>query len=102
TRMAPIDVNGGCAALDPGTTGVTAAFLGKSSAGLPIQVVWNGAANIASFAWTQPNAATPNAVVSDSIRVLITNTANALVGGARVLFTVTAGGGSGSPAVATS
>ena len=96
------DANGVFTALDTGSTIVTATSLGTSSAQLPIQVVWNGAANIATFAWTQPNAATPNAVVSDSMRVLITNPANALVAGARVLFTVTAGGGSVSPAVATS
>jgi hypothetical protein len=96
------DANGVFTALDTGTTIVTATSLGTSSGELPIQVVWTGAANIAVFAWTQPNAATPNSIVSDSIRVLITNPANALVSGARVLFTVTAGGGTVSPAVATS
>ncbi len=98
---ASFDANGVLTALDTGATLVSASSLGTSSAQIPIQVVWNGPASIATFAWTQPNAATPNAVVSDSMRVLVTNPANALVPGARVLFTVTGGGGSVSPAVAT-
>jgi len=99
-RVAAFDANGVLTALDTGSTLVTASSLGYTSPPVTIVVVWNGPANLATFAWTQPNAATPNAVVSDSIRVLVTNPANALVGGARVLFTVT-GGGSVSPAVAT-
>ncbi len=98
---AAFDANGVLTALNPGSTIVTASSLGVSSVELQITVVWTGPAKIATFAWTQPNAATPNAVVSDSVRVLITNPVNALVGGSRVLFTVTGGGGSVSPAVAT-
>jgi hypothetical protein len=98
---ASFDANGVLTALNPGSTIVTASSLGVSSGELQITIVWTGPAKIATFAWTQPNAATPNAVVSDSVRVLITNPVNALVGGARVLFTVTGGGGSVSPAVAT-
>ncbi len=100
-RVAAFDANGVLTALDTGSTQVTASSLGYTSPPVTIVVVWNGPANLATFAFTQPNAATPNAVVYDSVRVLVTNPANALVGGARVLFTVTGGGGSVSPAVAT-
>jgi len=99
--VASFDANGVLTALNAGQTIVTATSLGVSSGQVQITVVWTGPAKIATFAWTQPNAATPNAVVSDSVRVLITNPVNALVSGARVLFTVTGGGGSVSPAVAT-
>jgi len=100
--VASFDANGVLTANDTGITVVTASSLGYVTPGLQIHVVWNGAAKVAMFAWTQPNAATPNAVVSDSVRVIVTNPVNSLVGGARVLFTVTGGGGSVSPTVATS
>jgi alpha-tubulin suppressor-like RCC1 family protein len=100
-RVAAFDANGVLTALDTGSTQVTAASLGYTSPPVTIVVVWTGPANLATFAFTQPNAATPNAVVYDSVRVLVTNPANALVGGAHVLFTVTGGGGSVSPTVAT-
>jgi alpha-tubulin suppressor-like RCC1 family protein len=99
---AVFDANGVLTAIDIGTTNITASSLGATSDPTTIQVVWNGAADIATFAWTQPNAATPGAVVSDSIRVLVTNKANQPVGGAHVAFAVTAGAGTVSTGVATS
>jgi alpha-tubulin suppressor-like RCC1 family protein len=99
---AVFDANGVLTAIDVGTTNITASSLGNTSDPTTIQVVWNGAADIASFAWTQPNAATPGAVVYDSIRVLVTNKAGQTVPGARVAFATTGGGGTVSPATATS
>ena len=99
---AVFDANGVLTAIDVGTTNITASSLGNTSDPTTIQVVWNGAADIASFAFTQPNAATPGAVVYDSIRVLVTNKAGQTVPGARVVFATTAGGGTVSPATATS
>jgi alpha-tubulin suppressor-like RCC1 family protein len=96
------DANGVLTALNVGTIQVTASSLGYTSPATTITVVWNGAASMAPSNWTQPNAATPGAVVSDSIRVFVTNTASAPVAGTRIAFAVTGGGGTVSPAVVTS
>lgn len=96
------DANGVLTAVNVGSTEITASSLGNTSPATTITVVWNGAANLASFAWTQPNAATPGAVVYDSIRVLVTNTSKLPVAGARVSFAVSGGGGTLSSAVVTS
>jgi alpha-tubulin suppressor-like RCC1 family protein len=100
-NVASFDANGVLTAVFPGQTIVTATSLGATSAPLTITVTWVGPARVASVGFTQPNAATPNAVVSDSMRVVVTNPVNALVGGAHVLFTVTGGGGAVSPTVVT-
>ncbi len=100
--VASFDASGVLTAETPGTASVTASSLGYTSNPVQVVVTWNGAANLATFSWTPPNAATPGAIVSDSIRVLVTNTAGAPVGGARVLFAATGGAGSVSPAVAIS
>ena len=98
--IASFDANGVLTANDTGNVVVTASSLGVTSKGIPVTVVWNGAATIAMFGWTQPNAATPGAVVSDSVRVLVTNVSGAPVAGARVAFANGGGGSSVSPSVA--
>ncbi len=80
-----------------GSTLISASALGVVSGTVPVQVKWEGAAHLAAFQWTAPAAATPGAVVSDSIRALVTNPLNAVAAGVRVLFAVTGGGGSVSP-----
>ncbi len=101
-NAATFDSKGVLTAVDTGATVVTASTLGFTSKPVTVVVVWNGAATIARFAWTPPNAATPGAIVFDSIRVFVTNKSGAPVGGARVLFAVTGGGGSVSQTVTTS
>ena len=101
-HIASFDAQGNLTANDTGVTGIFATSLGVSSPSIQIAVVWNGAAKIASAAWTQPNAATPGAVVYDSVRFLVTNIHDQPVGNARVSFTVTAGGGTVAPATARS
>ena len=100
-NAATFDSKGVLTAVDTGATVVTASTLGFASKPVTVVVVWNGAAHIAQFGWTPPNAATPGAIVSDSIRVFVTNKSGAPVGGARVLFAVTGGGGSVSQIVTT-
>lgn len=99
--VASFDAQGNLTANDTGGTTIQASSLGVNSPSLQINVSWNGAAAIASAAWTQPNAATPGAVVYDSVRFVITNIQHQVVPGARVAFAVT-GGGSVSPSVAVS
>jgi hypothetical protein len=99
--VASFDANGVLTANDTGTTVVNASSLGGKSANIPVTVVWVGAATIAMVGWTQPNAATPGAIVSDSIRVLVTNLAGSPVAGVRVAFANGGGGSSVSPSVAT-
>jgi hypothetical protein len=100
SHAASFDAQGNLTANDTGATSVTASSLGVSSPGVQIVVSWNGAAAIASVAWTQPNAATPGAIVYDSVRFLVTNIRGQAVGNARVAFAATNGGGTVSPLVA--
>jgi hypothetical protein len=99
TRVATFDANAVLTALVTGSTSIVASSLGVESAPIGINVVWNGAAKLLSIGWTQPNAVTPGAVVSDSIRVGVANLLNNAVPFTRVAFAVTAGGGTVSPAV---
>lgn len=101
-RVASFDAQGNLTANDSGSTSISASSLGVTSPSIQITVSWNGAAKIASAAWTQPNAATPGAVVYDSVRFLITNIHDQPVGGARVAFEVPDGGGSAAPLIGTS
>lgn len=89
--------DGQMAALDTGFSVVTASSLGVTSAPIGVQVIWNGAAKIAAFSFTAPIAASPGAVVGDSIRVQVTNRVGGPVPGAVVSFSVTAGGGTVTP-----
>ena len=96
-RVATLDVNGKLAALDTGTTTVTASTLGLTSQPIGVLVAWVGAAKVAAYQYTAPVAATPGVTVPDSIRVQVLNRNGGMVGGARVLFSTTAGGGAVTP-----
>ena len=93
--------DGQLAALDTGIAIITASSLGVTSAPIEVQVVWVGAANVAAFQWTPPIAATPGAVVTDSIRVQVTNRIGGPAAHAHVKFTASAGGGTVSPSTVT-
>ena len=93
--------NGKLFARDTGAAFITASSLGITSAAAPVVVTWLGAAKIAPMSWTAPNAVTPATAVTDSVRVLVTNTAGRPVGNARVTFAAIGGGGTTSPAVDT-
>jgi alpha-tubulin suppressor-like RCC1 family protein len=100
-NVATIDLNGRLAALDTGNTSVFASANGVTSAAVPVRVTWLGPAKIATFQFTPPNAATPGAT-ADTIRVQVLDVNGrppAVV--ARIAFAVTAGGGSVTPAIAT-
>jgi len=92
-NVATFEPSGRLTAVDTGLTSVTASSLGVTSAPIGVQVVFASAAKIAPFQWTPPNAASPGAVVNDSIRVVATNRLGGLVSGAIVKFAVTSGAG---------
>jgi alpha-tubulin suppressor-like RCC1 family protein len=96
-KVAAFQPDGRLLAIDTGLTGVSASALGVTSAPVAIRVKFDGAAKLAVFQWTPPDAATPGNVITDSIRVVVTNVRDLLVPGVKVLFAVTAGGGSVSP-----
>jgi alpha-tubulin suppressor-like RCC1 family protein len=91
--VATVDLNGKLTAKDEGVSGVTASSLGVTSPAVGVRVVWQGAAKLATYAWTAPGAATPSAIVGDSIRVAAVTKANAPAAGTTVIFSVAAGGG---------
>lgn len=96
--VATFDASGRITALDTGTTVITASTIGITSAPIGVRVVWQGAAKIATYQFTAPGAATPQATVPDSLRALVTDLKGNPVQNARVRFTSTAGGGTISPA----
>src|SRR5262245_4202610 len=96
-RVATFEPDGRLLARDTGLTGITASALGVSSAPVGVRVKFDGAAKLAVFQWTPPDAATPGNAITDSVRVGVTNIRDALVPSAKVIFAVTAGGGSVSP-----
>jgi hypothetical protein len=100
-KVATLDANGRLAALDTGTTVITAATLGVTSQPVGVKVVWQGPAKIEAYQFTAPGAASPSATIPDSIRARVLNLAGNPVRGVRVAFTATAGGGSLSPALDT-
>jgi alpha-tubulin suppressor-like RCC1 family protein len=93
-KVATFEPNGRLAAVDTGTTTITASSLGVTSQPIGVQVVFASAAKIANFQWTPPKAASPGGVVSDSIRVQATNRAGGPAAGTIVKFAITGGGGS--------
>ena len=99
-KVATVDANGRLAALDTGVTAIVATSLGVASQAIQIQVRWVAAAKIDTFHFTPPAAVTPGAI-PDSIRALVTDLNGRPVANARVAFTVTGGGGTVSPAIAT-
>lgn len=100
-KVATLDANGRVTALDTGVAVITASTLGATAAPIGVHVIWQGAAKVAAYQYVAPKAATPEVVVPDSIRVLVTDTGGNPVAGARVAFTPSAGGGTVSPAIAT-
>ncbi len=99
--IASIDLNGKLTTGVPGNAVVTASALGVTSQGIPVQVVWLGAADIAPSQFNPPNAIMPGASPTDSIRVLVKNPQGAPAPGTKVAFNVTAGAGTVNPSVAT-
>lgn len=91
--IARFDLNGKLTAGDTGRVVVTASALGVTSTGITIAVVWLGAAKVAAIQFNPPQAVTPGSEPADSIRVAVTTTDGRVALGARVRFTVTAGGG---------
>ncbi|MEP6731130.1 MAG: hypothetical protein ABJE10_10855 [bacterium] len=99
--LVTIDANGKLFAADTGITAVYATSLGVTSPTVGVRVVFQGPAKIAQTLFTPPNAITPGAT-PDSLRVLVTDRlGNPVTSPARVAFAVTAGGGTISPAIAT-
>lgn len=97
--IAEFDANGRLVARDTGVVGITASSLGVSSPTLGVLVVWNGPATIEALAVAPGAAISPSATLNDSIRVRVKNRLGAPLAGARVQFSVSAGGGSISPAI---
>jgi alpha-tubulin suppressor-like RCC1 family protein len=100
-RVGVFERGGIFVALDTGITIVTASSLGVSSTPVAFGVVWLGPAFIDTTAWTRPSALNPGATLSDSVRVRVINIDSFPVANAKVAFTVTTGGGSVSPSIAT-
>ena len=100
-RVASFDADKRLFARDTGTTLVSAASLGITSAAVPVRVTWLGAAKLEPDNWTTPSAVTPATAVGDSIRVLVTGNDGRPVANARVIFAIAGGRGSISPAVDT-
>jgi alpha-tubulin suppressor-like RCC1 family protein len=96
-KVATVSATGRVTALDTGVTTIVASTLGVSSAPIGVRVVWQGAAAIATKAFTPPAAVSPGAVLPDSLHALVTDLAGSPVPGARVLFTSVAGGAHVSP-----
>ena len=100
-KVATVDANGRLAAVDTGSTLVTASTLGVTSQAILVRVVWQGAAKIETYQFTAPVAASPSATVPDSIRVRVLDLKGNPVPGVRVAFTPTVGGGTVTPAIDT-
>jgi alpha-tubulin suppressor-like RCC1 family protein len=99
-KIVTVDMNGRLAALDTGTVTVFASALQVNSNPATVRVVWLGAAKIDTFHFTPPGAVSPGAT-PDSVRAIVTDRNGAPVANARVAFAVTGGGGTISPAIAT-
>ena len=100
-KVATLDANGRLAAVDTGTTLVTASTLGVTSQPIAVRVVWTGAAKIETYQFTAPGAASPSATVGDSIRARVLDLKGNPVAGVPVAFAATVGGGTVSPAIDT-
>lgn len=98
--IATVDANGRVFGVDTGVTLIVASSLGVNSTPLQVVVTLVGATKIDTFLVKPPGAITPGAT-PDSIRARITNRIGGPVAGARVKFAVTVGGGTISPAIAT-
>ena len=99
-KIVTVDLNGRLAAVDTGAVTVVASSLGIQSNPVVVAVVWRGPAKIESFQFTPPGAVNPGAT-PDSVRALVSNRTGTPVADARVAFAVTGGGGTVTPAIAT-
>lgn len=99
--VAVFERGGVLVALDTGSTIISASSLGVTSTGVEFRVVWFGPAHIDARPWSPAAARSLGAVIADSLRVVVINPDSVPVPGAKVAFLVTQGGGSVSPAVAT-
>ncbi len=100
-NVATIDINGRLTAIDTGTTTIVASALNVISAPVAIRVVHVGADKIDAYLFTPPTAVNPGAT-ADSIHVLVSDAlGKPLTVPVRVAFAVTRGGGTISPAIAT-
>lgn len=100
-KIATFERGGAIVAIDTGLTTIVATSLGVVSPPVAVRVNWFGPAGIVAGTWTRKNATSPNATLTDSLRVVVTNIYGAKVPNAKVLFTVTEGGGSVSPSTTT-
>src|SRR6185503_12252272 len=72
-KLAVFERGGVLYARDTGQVFVAAASLGVGSPAISIQIVWLGPAHVASGTWAKPVAVNPGATISDSLRVVVTN-----------------------------
>lgn len=99
-KVFTVDINGRIAAVDTGFAVLSASALDVVSNQVQVRVIWVGPAKIDTTGFNVPGAIMPGAT-PDSIRAIVTNRIGGPVADARVSFAVTAGGGTISPAVAT-
>ena len=96
-----VDKDGVLTARDTGLAVLGASALGVEAQPVQIHVVWIGAAKVAGFHFTAPNAVTPGAVFGDSLRILVTNLGGGPVPDALVRFVASNGGTVSSSVVKT-
>jgi alpha-tubulin suppressor-like RCC1 family protein len=99
--IATFALGGKLVAKDTGIIFVTASSLGVTSAPVGFRVALTGPESIAVFQFNPPMAISPGAEPVDSLRVLVLNIFKGPAPGAKVVFAVTAGGGSVSPDTVT-
>ncbi|MDQ2668486.1 MAG: hypothetical protein M3Z05_21200 [Gemmatimonadota bacterium] len=99
-KVFTVDINGRIAAVDTGIAVIYATTVDVVSNQVPVRVTWFGAAKIDTIQFNAPAAITPGAT-PDSIRAIVKDLTGAPVPNVRVSFAVTGGGGTISPAIAT-
>ncbi len=99
-KIVTVDLNGRLAGLDTGIVTVFAQALTVNSNPVTVRVVWLGAAKIDTVQFSPPGAIGPGAT-PDSVRAFVSDRLGLPVANVRVSFAVTAGGGTISPAIAT-
>ncbi|CAN5539397.1 hypothetical protein BH09GEM1_BH09GEM1_01600 [soil metagenome] len=99
-KIFTVDINGRIAAVDTGQAVLYATSLDVLSNQVGVRVTFLGPAKIDTTQFNVPGAITPGAT-PDSIRALVTDRFGNPVANARVRFAVTAGGGTITPAIAT-
>ena len=105
-KIFTVDINGRIAGVDTGLAVLYATVSDVAtnqvivSNQVGVRVTFNGPAKIDTIGFNVPGAITPGAT-PDSIRAIVTDRAGFPVANARVSFSVTTGGGTISPAIAT-